>query len=81
MVIKMEVSGSAMDLPAMDFPPTLKAAASNVYQNDAADYGASFAFDDDDQTRWATDNGTRQAWIAADFLKPQTINEIELFDK
>ena len=67
-----------MDLPAIDLPVTFKATASNVFENDESDYGAQFAFDDDDKTRWATDNGTKQAWIAVHFVKPQTANHIRI---
>ena len=35
-----------------------------------AEYGPDKAFDDDAGTRWATDAGTRQAWIAVDLGKP-----------
>ena len=77
-VVKLTLDGSAMDLPAMDLPVTFKASASNVFQNDEADYGAQFAFDDDENTRWATDNGTKQAWIAVHFVKPQTANRIRI---
>jgi len=77
-VIKLELDGPAMDLPAMTLPATFKATASNVYQNDNADYGPQWAFDDDDQTRWATDNNIKQAWVAADFRKPQTIGRVHI---
>jgi alpha-L-fucosidase len=77
-VIQLKLDGSAMNLPAMDLPATFKATASNVYQNDEATYDAQFAFDDDDQTRWATDDGTKQAWIAVDFMKPQTVSGVRI---
>jgi alpha-L-fucosidase len=77
-VVKLKLNGSAMDLPAIDQPAAFKATASNVYQSDTADYGAQFAFDGDDQTRWATDDGTKQAWIAVDFLKPQTVSRVRI---
>ncbi|MGH7992948.1 MAG: alpha-L-fucosidase, partial [Limisphaerales bacterium] len=77
-VIKLELDGSAMNLPAMDLPAAFKATASNVYQNDEADYGAQFAFDGDEQTRWATDNETKQAWIAVHFVKPQTVSHVHI---
>jgi len=46
-VVKLTLKDSAMDLPAIEIPPTIKAVASNVYQNDDSDYGAQQAFDDD----------------------------------
>ena len=43
-----------------------KATASNVYQKQVSNYGPQAAFDGDSETRWATDSGTKQAWIVAD---------------
>ena len=77
-VVKLTLKDSAMDLPVVEIPPAFKAVASNVYQNDDSNYGAQQAFDDDAQTRWATDDGTKQAWIAADFLKPQTFSRVHI---
>ena len=75
-VVKLALDGSSMDLPAMDLPDHFKATASNIYQNEQADYGARFAFDGDEQTRWATDDGTKQAWVVVQYFKPRTINEV-----
>jgi alpha-L-fucosidase len=77
-VIKLELDGSAMNLPATDLPAAFKATASNVFQNDETDYGAQFAFDGDAQTRWATANETKQAWIAVHFVKPQTVGHVHI---
>ena len=77
-VVKLTLKDSAMDLPAVEIPSTFKATASNVYQNDDSNYGAQQAFDEDAQTRWATDDSTKQAWIAADFLKPQTFSHVHI---
>lgn len=49
-----------------------KATASNVFQGQAA-YGADKAVDDNDETRWATDSGTKSAWLEVDLGKPRTI--------
>ena len=35
-----------------------------------ADYGPDKALDDDRGTRWATDGGTKQAWLEVDLGKP-----------
>jgi alpha-L-fucosidase len=70
-VIKLQLAGSAMNIPAMALPPEFAATASNVYQNEDANYGAQNAFDGDEGTRWATDVGTKQAWIAVDYAKPR----------
>jgi len=48
------------------------AMASNFYRKTKR-YGADAAFDDDPETRWATDDGTHAAWIEVDLGKPRTI--------
>ena len=58
--------------------PSVKATASNVYQKREDSYGPGMAFDNDPHTRWATDAGTQQAWIAADFGKPITIQRARI---
>ena len=50
-----------------------KATASNVFQGDAT-YGADKAFDDDEETRWATDKETHAARLEVDLGKSETIN-------
>ena len=55
-----------------------KATSSNVYQNNGSEYGPQFAFDGDNQTRWATDDATKQAWIAVAYPKPQTVNHVRI---
>ena len=59
-----------MDLPALDIPTEIQASASNVYGKGARDYGPQQAFDGDPETRWATDPGTKRAWIAGRLRKP-----------
>ena len=49
-----------------------KAMASNVFQG-MAEYGADKAFDGNSETRWATDSGTKSAWLEVDLGKPVTI--------
>jgi alpha-L-fucosidase len=60
-VVRLELDGSAMNLPAVDLEPTIKTTASNVYQNQIGDYGPAFAFDNDSETRWATDERYRSS--------------------
>jgi alpha-L-fucosidase len=50
-----------------------KASASNVYQNMVDVHGPQKAFDDDPETRWATDAGTHQAWLEVDLGEPKNI--------
>jgi alpha-L-fucosidase len=80
-----------LDKPAMGIPPLrlagpshslalgAKATASNVYQNQA-EYGADKAIDNDLDTRWATDSGTRQAWLEVDLGKAQTFSTVAIHE-
>jgi alpha-L-fucosidase len=77
-VVKLKLDGSAMALPVLEIPSAIKATASNVYQNDKSDFGAQQAFDDDAQTRWATDEGTKQVWLATSFAAPKTIRQVKI---
>ncbi|MCF7730559.1 MAG: alpha-L-fucosidase [Akkermansiaceae bacterium] len=65
----------AIDDPSA-FPDPLnlnaKASASNIYRNDPA-YRAEVAMDENPATRWATDVGTKSAWLEEDLGKPVTI--------
>jgi alpha-L-fucosidase len=49
-----------------------KATASNVYLH-MAEYGPEKAFDGNSETRWATDAGTKSAWLEVDLGKPVSI--------
>lgn len=71
-LVKLEMDGSAMDLAPVSLQTEIKASASNVYHH-SENYDAEKAFDADPSTRWATDDGTRQAWIAADLGKVKTL--------
>lgn len=54
------------------------ARASNVYHNQVARYGPAKALDDDEETRWATDAGTHQAWLEVDLGKSIPIARVLL---
>ncbi len=77
-IVRLELDGSTMDLPAQALASEIKATASNVFQGQTEHYGPQQAFDNDPGTRWATDAGTRQAWIAADLGKPLTVERIRV---
>jgi alpha-L-fucosidase len=76
-IVKLELDGSAMDLPVLAFPSLIKASASNVYQK-MDEYGAECAFDDDPHSRWATDAGTAKAWVALDLGKPTRVAGVRI---
>ncbi|MBE7504077.1 MAG: alpha-L-fucosidase [Verrucomicrobiales bacterium] len=78
-ILQLELDGSAMDLAPLDRPSSSRATASNVYQQ-MEDFGPDKAFDDDPHTRWATDAGTRQAWIALDLGKPTRFDGVAIHE-
>jgi alpha-L-fucosidase len=55
----------------------MKASASNVHRRDPA-YGPAKAIDGNDETRWATDSGTKQAWLEVDLGQPVTFDSVEI---
>ncbi|MGA2555720.1 MAG: alpha-L-fucosidase [Verrucomicrobiota bacterium] len=71
-IVRLELDGPALDVPVLSFATAIKAAASNTYQNDDQ-FGPQQAFDNDPDTRWATDFGTKQAWISADLGQSKAI--------
>ncbi len=81
-VVRLTLDGPADGIPSLDVPrpgiiqPGMKATASNVFQNDAA-YRADRAIDGDDDTRWATDAGTKSAWLEVDLGKPMAFARVE----
>jgi alpha-L-fucosidase len=77
-IVKLELDGPALEIAPVALPSSgSKAAASNVFQN-MDEFAAESAFDDDPQTRWATDGGTRQAWISVDLLKPKKLTGVRI---
>lgn len=76
-----------LDVPAIDIAPVNagsssksftfggKATASNVYQKNDT-YGPDKAIDDDDHSRWATDAGTKQAWLDVDMGTPKEFTRV-----
>jgi len=78
--LKLDSSAEAIEpmpgrMPSKSLAFGKPATASNVYADDPA-LGPDKAFDDDDDTRWAADAGTHQAWIAVDLAKPQKIGRV-----
>ena len=79
MIIALELDRPAsgieplkMSLPSLSLTIGKKASASNVYEN-LSEYAADKACDDDEATRWATDNGIHSAWLEVDLGSPQLI--------
>ncbi|MHC4744224.1 MAG: alpha-L-fucosidase, partial [Planctomycetota bacterium] len=82
-IVKLRLDGPASDIPPMKEPPSgslahgKEATASNVYEN-AAEYAASRAFDDDPDTRWGCDWGTHSAWLAVDLGEEMTFDSARI---
>jgi alpha-L-fucosidase len=55
-----------------------KGAASNVFGKNVATFGPDKAFDDNPETRWATDAGTHEAWLEVDLGSPQTFERVRI---
>lgn len=77
-LIELRLDRSAMDLPAVDTRRPVHATASNVFRGMTEDYGPAEAFDNDPDTRWATDAGTGAAWIAIDFEQPRRVGKVRI---
>jgi len=77
-IVKLELDRPALELPVLASDSGIKARASNVFQEDETEFGPQQAFDRDARTRWATDTGTKQAWIAADLGRPKTIEGVHI---
>ncbi|NLE59393.1 MAG: DUF1080 domain-containing protein [Planctomycetes bacterium] len=76
-IIAIDLDGPAGDIPPLatglgSLAAHKKANASNVFQKHWL-LGPEQAFDDNESTRWATDAGTKQAWLEVDLGKPTTI--------
>lgn len=56
-----------------------KATASNVFQRTSA-FGADKAFDDDLDSRWATDAGTHKAWLEVDLGVAKTFSRVAIHE-
>jgi alpha-L-fucosidase len=76
-----------LDKPAFDLQPVSmegpgmvkggRARASNVHQNDPT-YGPDKAIDGNESTRWATDGGTHQAWLAIRLPKRVKVGQVTI---
>jgi alpha-L-fucosidase len=82
-IVRLTLDGLAQEIPALDMTrpgvikPNMRATASSIYRRDPA-YGPSKAIDGDDETRWAADGGTKQAWLEVDLGQPATFDSVEI---
>ncbi len=82
-VIQLRLDGAAADivpvavLSGNSFARGKLATASNVFARQDQ-FGAAAAFDGDPETRWATDAGTKTAWLEVDLGKPETFSSVTI---
>jgi alpha-L-fucosidase len=84
-IVALKLDGPAAEIPIDEVhwksaAKGKKASASNVFRQLVAEYGPENAFDDDPQTRWATDAGTRQAWLEVDLGAERAIDRAEILE-
>ena len=84
-IIKLELNGPAdriapVGMPSASLAFEKKVRASNVFQRNRG-YGPDKAVDDDPATRWATDTGTKQAWLEVDLGEPTTFNQVKIAEE
>ena len=85
-IVNLTIDNPAMGIPAVkvathsaSLAVGAKATASNSFQNQA-EYAADKALDDDMDTRWATDAGTKQATLAVDLGRPRTFSKVAIHE-
>jgi alpha-L-fucosidase len=81
-IIKLQLNGPAGEIAPVGLPSASlaygkKARASNVHQKNRH-YNADKAVDDDPATRWATDTGTKQAWLEVDMGKATAFDRVKI---
>jgi alpha-L-fucosidase len=77
-IVELTLDGPAIDIPAVgvgvaSLTTGKQATASNVFQKSGG-YAAKMAVDGDSDSRWATDGGTKSAWLEVDLGKDQTFD-------
>jgi alpha-L-fucosidase len=84
-IIMLELDGPASGIPPVGLASASlaygqKARASNVFQKNSG-YGPDKAVDDDPATRWATDSGTKQAWLEVDLGKAMMFDHVKISEE
>ncbi len=85
LVVRLRVEGKAFGIPPLParFPSGSLAfhrpsRASNVFRKRVKIYGPAKALDDDPETRWATDAGTKAAWLEVDLGSVKEIGKVRI---
>lgn len=79
-IIELEINKPAMEIPPIpvisnSLTTGKKATASNIYRN-MKEFAPDKAVDGDSDTRWATDEGTKTAWLQIDLGEPREFNRV-----
>jgi len=77
-VVRLELEGSAMDLPIIERRSSVQATASNTFHKMYEEWGPQFAFDNDSETRWATDEGIKQAWVSVKLPQIKLVRRVRI---
>jgi alpha-L-fucosidase len=81
-IVELAIDGDAMAIAPLKPStqsniPGAKATASVTYHNDPQ-YSADMVLDGDVESRWATPEGTKQAWLQIDFANDTTVSGINI---
>ncbi|MGC8828365.1 MAG: alpha-L-fucosidase [Verrucomicrobiia bacterium] len=80
-IVAIVLDRPAIEIPSINVPEPIslavyaRATASNTYNNDPK-YSPDMAVDNNENTRWATDSGTKSAWLEIDLGKPTTFSRV-----
>ena len=83
-IVKLQLDGpvdelAPIGLPSASLAHEKKVRVSNIFQNNRH-YGPDKVVDDDPATRWATDTGTKKAWLEVDLGKATTFNQVKIIE-
>lgn len=81
-IVELTIDGNAMDIPPLKPAtrpsiPGARATASTTHK-DSRKHGADMLLDGDPESRWATPDGTKNAWLQIDFDKETTFNGVTI---
>jgi alpha-L-fucosidase len=81
-IIELDLKSPAIEIPPIKLTSTSlttgkTAKASNVYRN-MGEFAPAKAVDGDPDTRWATDGGTKNAWLEVDLGEPTVFNYVAI---
>ena len=79
-VLELRIDRSPLQLGTVRMPSRFRSVrASNVFRG-RPEYGPEMAFDGDPGTRWATDAGTRSAWIEVELREAAVVRGLKVVE-